>query len=1030
MNENTYVVAIGLSAGGLKPLQEIIANINPNLNAVYIIAKHQDATLKTNLKGILKSPLPITYAKDNEKLKSKHIYITPSNHHITIVDDKIELYSVEDDKLKPSVNWLFESIAKYKNRAVAIILSGALNDGSSGILNIKLNGGVIIAQEPKTAEFAEMPQNAIETQLVDFIIPPKDISHILKDIIKYDLKLNITNSQTEILNKIFKLLDKNFGIDFRNYKLSTILRRIERRMYLHKLTSLDEYLLYLHKNNEEIKNLFNDLLIVVTSFCRDEIAFSNLKTELTNYILEKNKKTLKIWNIGCATGEESYSIAIIIEEIIKKHNLKLDYKIFSTDISFKAIQTARIARYPKNIVKKSFPICPQKYFIESGSCFEVNPKIREKIAFATHDILSETPLIEMDLIVCRNLLIYFKIKSQEKFFRLAHYSLNDDGLLFIGKSETIPEKNTKLFSVIDAKYKIYRKNLTLDKNLPLNSSIKETKKSKNHLSILEAIKENLIKLFNTFVIIDSKGNLLYTAGEYQKYLKIPKGVFHTNIYSFIDDELKIYIYNILSNQDITSSNYKIRLSDNKIQYINLISIPLKEFKDETYGIFFVPSSQPLEFKPSKKDCIAIEHELLITKQKLKHTLEELSTSNEELQTSNEELQSSNEELITTNEELKALNETLKQTNDELNEYKNNLEEKVQEKTKEIIEQQKLKTAIFEASKNISFILNDKKIIEANKSFLNFFNISSQQINNIKYKIVDYENKQKIDSFQELIYKDIKKIKIKKIIFEVDIIKVDKIYIINLNDITLEENQIKLLEKKVKKQLKKLRKKESLLQDQHRLSLMGMMLENISHQYKQPLHILSLNLANLELDIDNLSKDNVLKCINKANENIQFLSNTIDDFKYFFRENRKTNVNLYELINKILYFIEIDKTINNVQIINKIDKDLIIPSYPNYISQIVLNLIFNSIEALNNKDNPYIKISSKINKKYVVIEIEDNGGGVKIDNIFGYNTTSKNSLGIGLYMSKLIAKNKLKGNLKYKNIKNGAVFMLKIKNFNE
>ena len=730
MTENTYIVAIGLSAGGLKPLQEIINNIDPNLNAVYIIAKHQEETSKTNLKKILNSSLPISYAKDNERIEPKHIYITPSNHHITIVDDIIELYSVEENKLKPSINWLFESIAKYKNRAIAIILSGALNDGSSGILNIKLNGGVIVVQEPKSAEFPEMPKNAIETQLVDFILPPKEIPNILQEIIKYDLKLNITNSQTDILNKIFKLLDESFGVDFRDYKLSTILRRIERRMYLHKLNNLDEYLIYLNTNYEELKNLFNDLLIVVTSFCRDEEAFHSLKKYLSNYILDKNKKTLKIWNIGCASGEESYSIAITIEKIIKKHNLKLDYKIFSTDISNQAIDKARIAKYPKNIVKKSFPICPKEYFIEDGDYFEVHPKIREKIAFAAHNILNETPLIEMDLIVCRNLLIYFKIKSQEKFFRIAHYALNDDGLLFIGKSESLPEKNTKLFTILDTKYKIYRKNLTLNKNLPLNYSIKETKKLENNLSILEAIKENLLKLFNTFVIIDSKGNLLYTAGEYQKYLKIPKGVFHTNIYSFIDDELKIYIYNILSSKNITSSNYQIRLSDNKIQYINLISIPLKEFKDDAYGIFFVPSSQILDIKNSKKNCIAIEHELLITKQKLKHTLEELSTSNEELQTSNEELQSSNEELITTNEELKALNENLKQTNDELSEYKNNLEKKVEEKTKKLINQQKLKTTIFDLSKNIFIILNDKKILEVNKSFLEFFEISPKQVNKI------------------------------------------------------------------------------------------------------------------------------------------------------------------------------------------------------------------------------------------------------------------------------------------------------------
>jgi len=944
MKEEQYIVAIGLSAGGLDALKKIIKNLEYNLNATYIIAEHHVDSSKNKLKEILSklTKIPIHYAKDNELIKPNNIYICPSNKHITISHNKIELYHIDrENTFKPSINWLFESISKYQNKAIAIVLSGALNDGSNGILNVKLNGGMVIIQDPKTASFPMMPQNAIETNLYDFILPPKEIAFTLNKFLK--LEFNIQNDKLKIINKIFEILKNDFQVDFNDYKLGTILRRIERRMVFLKINSLHTYLEYLQKHHKEKKALFDDLLIVVTSFCRNRESFKKLTQTLEDYILNSNEN-LKIWNIGCATGEESYSIAIIIQSILEKYNIKRKFHIFSTDISQKAIDIARIGEYPKNEVESSLPTSQIKYFEKHGDKYIISPQIREHISFANHNILEDTPLTNIDLIVCRNLLIYFKIHAQEKFFSLANYALKENGILFIGKSESFPEKSELLFKTIDSKNKIYQKiNNSQPLIFPISYHISKPKNEKIAAdSIINVLKENINKIFNTFIIIDNYGNILYTAGEYEKYLKIPRGKFSNNIFSFIDEELNLPLHTIISQtkSKLISINYKIRLNNDNIQYINLLSFPLNEFKKNAIGIFFIPSSNEINSQSLNKNCSEVEHELIETKQKLKHTLEELSTTNEELQTSNEELQSSNEELITTNEELRAVNESLNKTNNELNEYKTKLEIKVKQKTKEFIKEQKKREKI-------------------------------------------------------------------------------------------EKNYIKNLKKELNKKVNELRKKDILLQNEYKLARMGELLSNISHQYRQPLNRLSLNLSNIEANIDNISKEDILDCVRKSYNTINFLSETIDDFKNLFNSHKhKDIVNLYVLVENIINFIEIHKTIHNIDIKINIDKNLKIATFPNELTHILLNMIHNAKDAIMEKNpkNPYIKISAKVVDNDIIIKVKDNGGGIKnFKKLFSpYVTTKQNGVGIGLYMSKIIAKERLNAKLWAKNKKNGANFYLKVK----
>jgi len=1016
--QNQYIIGIGLSAGGLEPLKTIIQNLDPNLNATYIIAEHHVNTSENKLEEILQplTSIPIKQGVDDELIKPKTIYICPANKHITLVDYKIELYNVENNNFKPSINWLFESLSKYHEKVVAIILSGALNDGSNGILNIKLNGGIIITQDPKTAKFPTMPKNAIDSQLVDFILSPKHIAKVLNKIEMIEKTLNPEN-KVDILKKIFSTLNNEFHINFDDYKIGTILRRIERRMLLNKIDSLEQYYDFILTDAKERKALFDDLLIVVTSFCRNKEAFSALKEILIQYLQNSKDDIIKIWNVGCATGEESYSLAMLITNILEEHNIKKDFHIFSTDVSQRAINIAREGKYNFNAIKHALPECHLKYFKKIDNSYLINENIRSKISFATHNILTDTPLTNIDLIVCRNLLIYFKIKSQEKVFQTFNYSIKRDGLLFIGKSESIPEKTESLFKIVDAKSKIYKKNISTQL-FSINShiSIPQIEENSKNTSIIDTIKDNVNKLFNTFIIIDSQGNIIYTAGEYQKYLKIPKGEFSNNIFAFIDDDLNLPMHTIITHtkHNPTSINYKIKLSNDKIQYINLISVPLNEFRENAIGIFFIPSSSEITINNSQKDCSELEHELIETKQKLKHTLEELNTTNEELQTSNEELQSSNEELITTNEELRSVNESLNKTNEELSKYKTKLEKMVEAKTKEILKHQKIRSAIFENTNNLIAIIENDKIIDTNKAFKN-----------------NCKNNMNIDIYG-LKHKNNEKIKIKDKVFLIKTSKLDKdIHAINLIDITIEEQYTKQLKKELNKKIKELRKKDILLQNEYKLARMGEMLSSISHQYRQPLNRLSINLAHLEMNIDNLNKEEIIECIDKSNNIIQFLSHTIDDFKNMFSPNQiKSLVNLYSLIENVFNFIEINKIIQNIEISINVDRNLNIKTYPNDLNHILLNIIHNSKDAIleTNPKNPYIKISLKEEDNDIIIKVKDNGGGIKnLKNLFKpYSTTKKDGIGIGLYMSKIIAQEKLNGSLWVKNRKKGATFYLRIK----
>ena len=462
-NNDLIYIGIGASAGGLEALQNLVNHIPTNTNFAYIVAQHLSPTYKSLLVELLSkdAPIKIKAAEDGEIIEANTMYICPPNKNIVVDEDKILLLETKEISYgpKPSVNLLFESIANAKkNKSIGIILSGTGSDGSRGIRAIKSEDGFTIAQQPMNAKYDGMPNSAINTGNIDLILDTEVMITEIIEILNYrgkNINQNPIQNQNQVYTSIIKKIYTVKKVDFSLYKNSTIQRRIERRMAALKIVNMSNYYKYLLENAEEADLLFQDILINVTSFFRDEEAFASLKEILKKAIEEKKDKNIRIWIPGCSTGEEPYSIAIILSELLE--NKVADYKIqiFATDLDESVTSICRKARYPEAAIINVDRNIVKKYFTVKNDEYEVIKPIRDMCIFSRHNIISDPAFMRLDLISCRNMLIYFTTELQDRIFPMFHYALNDTGILFLGKSESIGRYNYQ-FKFLDKKWKIYQ----------------------------------------------------------------------------------------------------------------------------------------------------------------------------------------------------------------------------------------------------------------------------------------------------------------------------------------------------------------------------------------------------------------------------------------------------------------------------------------------------------------------------------------------------------------------------------------------
>ncbi|WP_413700754.1 PAS domain S-box protein [Psychromonas sp. KJ10-10] len=669
-----------------------------NNNTAYIIAQHLSPKHNTMLVELLsrESSLLIKEAEHNEILESDVFYITPPNKNVEVNgNNQIILSDPEKHSFlpKPSVNQLFISIAKYKKeKSVGIILSGTGSDGSQGMRAINSEGGITIVQDPISAKYDGMPMAAINGSIVDILIKAELIGEELVALANFPrqkvLKRHQVTPSNDHISIIFALLHKVKHVDFSVYKKATIGRRIERRMVALKITTLSEYVSLIQNNEQEVELLYKDILIGVTSFFRDRDAYESLESRLDKYLdAVPDAKELRVWMPGSSTGEEAYSVAIILNELLNERQQPVNLRIFATDIDEDALKIARKGIYSQASITGVSETYIKDYFNITDNEFEVKKALRENIVFSYHNILSDPPFKDLDLIVCRNLLIYFNLDAQKWIMPAFHYALRSNALLFLGKSENATNFE-HLFATVDKANKIFKTVPSSKKNYSAITIrppkyVKDANLGQGKMAETMPLQETIINeavklLMPNMVVTNEQLEVIYKKGNLD-FTFIPEGYVSYNLYKIVDSRLAIDLRKLVNNakkeKEVVSSSFLSMPDPNgNNRLIKVHLVPVSSGRNQMFIFYFQTISEselPFLNSPSGESLVTssqeleLEFELQRTKEHMQTLIEELETSNEELQATNEELQSANEELQATNEEMETSNEELQSTNEEL-----------------------------------------------------------------------------------------------------------------------------------------------------------------------------------------------------------------------------------------------------------------------------------------------------------------------------------------------------------------------------
>jgi two-component system CheB/CheR fusion protein len=706
------IVGIGASAGGLEAYETFFKLCPYDLGMAFVLVPHLAPDHISLLPEILQpcTKMPIETVSNCLIVKPNHVYIIPPNFQMNIV--KGCLYLTQPEKPhghRMLIDDFFNALALDQGtNAIGIILSGTGSDGTLGLSAIYHAGGTTFAQDPTTAKFDGMPKSAINARIVTRIA---NIDTIIKALIFHqsaelapfetnDEQINLTD-----INQILAQTKKITGHDFSLYKKSTINRRIQRRMLKHNFMHMAVYASYLKTHPDEARFLLNELLINVTSFFRDKEAFDCFEKEFLPALF-KNKSdddSLRIWVAGCSTGEEAYSIAILIYEQLQKTKQRFDVQIFATDLDENAIHFARAGAYSTDQCLGLSQAQLACYFTPHQNGHKINKVIREMIIFAVQNVVKDPPFTKLDLLTCRNLMIYLESELQNRLIKTFHYALMPNGLLFLSPSESIGS-NLPLFKPIDRKWKIYASSSSEDQvNLQMNdlikvsptnitrSPIKEVKKAMSKMSLAEFSRRILVQFYApASVITDFDGNILYVHGETGKYLRPAPGQASLNIIEMARDGLEMELrtaIQLAANQDIPTLNHAVKVKTNgDFTPVSLNVRALPNQVDDTQKVLLISFIDIDADKPKRRRNLklqeserveALERDLICLKENYQVMIEEQQSSNEELKSTNEELQSTNEEMQSTNEELETSKEELQSVNEELTNVNNELRSKIE-----------------------------------------------------------------------------------------------------------------------------------------------------------------------------------------------------------------------------------------------------------------------------------------------------------------------------------------------------------------
>lgn len=705
-NGNVHpVVCIGASAGGMEALHQLFDNLPENTGFAFIVIQHLSPDHKSLAAELLAkhTTMPVTEARAGVCVEPNSVYVIPNNRNIIIRNRELILQEKDGRTPNMAIDIFLRSLASDAgDKAIAIILSGTGTDGSQGIEEIQNAGGLVFVQDPNSARFDGMPLNAIASGKIDYILSPESIAEELVARYKVPTKMVIVDSLPEsdevYLQEIFSILQAETSCDFEQYKRPTVIRRLTRRMALINCQTLPAYIEVLQKQPGEIDILVREFLIGVTRFFRDEEAFSELETQVIPHLFEGRHKddSIKVWVPGCSTGEEAYTIAILMAEAVAKNGKDLDVKIFASDINKKAIEFASRGIYPESISSHLTREYLDRYFVHTNQQYRVSQPLRRTVIFSHHDILKHPPFGKLDLVSCRNMLIYLSAPLQKRVLQTFHFALNAGGYLMLGPSENITEYR-EYFSDINKKWRIFKKNQ--DGNLPrletsgyggdigrryMPNEIIQVKGS-GRKAPPETLLHHLVDACSLAgVMVDAECNIVESFGNYRRYIQLPEKKFDLNLLKMLPPRASVMVgtafrrviasgeKEVLPGVWFTPEQFMVDvtltlLRDHRPQAILII------FSDERkvmtpalkQPVLSPDASEKRESPlPDVQDFLQLQEELRDVRETLQHTVEQAETMNEELQSANEELISANEELQSANEELQSLNEELHTLNAE------------------------------------------------------------------------------------------------------------------------------------------------------------------------------------------------------------------------------------------------------------------------------------------------------------------------------------------------------------------------------
>ena len=700
------IVGIGASAGGLEALEQFLARVPPGSGMAFVIVQHLDPTRKGIMPELLQraTGMKVIQVKNRTPVREDCVYVIPPNKDMSILHGVLHLLAPASPRgLRLPIDVFLRSLAlDQQERSVGVILSGMGSDGTLGLRAIKEKAGVVLVQEPATAKFDSMPRSAIDAGLADIVapageLPGKILAYLQRKPLIARTELVMEDKTQSALEKVIVLLRDHTGNDFSLYKRNTLYRRIERRMGIHQITKMAGYVRYLQENSQELDLLFKELLIGVTNFFRDSAVWEELRTQVIPALLTSRSPghALRAWVPGCSTGEEAYTLAMVFREAVEALKPKASFvlQIFATDLDRDAIDKARHGVFPPNITADVSPERLKRFFTKEDHGYRVRREIREMVIFAPQNIIMDPPFTKLDLLSCRNLLIYLTAEVQKKLMPLFHYSLTPGGLLLLGSAETVGS-STDLFASVSAKARIFKRTETVQRPVQVEfpASFKVGKPfgpesaqpAKTSVSLQSLADQLILRSYAPpTVLTNDKGDIFYISGRTGKYLEPAAGKANWNLFAMAREGLRYELATAFPKalkQKESVLLHALKVGTDGGTPCVAVSVQRLDEPGPLHGLVIIlftdvamaadthsskTPAQNARLTASERELQRVRAEARITHEEMQTSQEEIRSANEELQSTNEELQSTNEELTTSKEEMQSLNEELQTVNAEL-----------------------------------------------------------------------------------------------------------------------------------------------------------------------------------------------------------------------------------------------------------------------------------------------------------------------------------------------------------------------------